>query len=69
MTKPKRNWEGHTHTKLWCDLNTDQEKAEYLRSGDAWSAGIISRAIEKEVAEAFQFRADFNKTKEKGEND
>ncbi len=55
--------------KLWCDLKTDQEKADFLRSGKAWDTGIIARGIEKEVAEAFQFRADFNKTKSKGANE
>lgn len=44
--------------KLWCDLKTDQEKAEFLRSGRAWDTGIIAEAIVEEVAEAFQFRAD-----------
>ena len=47
--------------KLWCDLKTDQEKADYLMSGQAWSQGIIAKVIEKEVAEAFQFRANKKK--------
>ena len=55
--------------KLWCDLKTDQEKADFLRSGRACYTGIIAEEIQKEVAEAFQFRADFNKTNSKGEND
>jgi len=46
------------NNKLWCDLKTDQEKAEFLRSGKACGSGIIAEEIQKEVAEAFQFRAD-----------
>lgn len=43
--------------KLWCDLETDQEKAEFLRSGRAYETGIIADSIANEVAEAFEFRA------------
>ena len=43
--------------KLWCDLKTDHERAEFLRSGMAWETGIIAKAIEIDVAEAFEFRA------------
>ena len=42
--------------KLWCDLKTDRERAQYFRSGDAWKAGIIARAIEKETADAFYYK-------------
>lgn len=43
--------------KLWCDLKTDQEKADFLKSGKAWETGIIAKAIEEEVAGVFEFRA------------
>ncbi len=43
--------------RLWCDLKTDQEKADFLRSGRAWDTGIIAHAIVEEVADAFEFRA------------
>lgn len=43
--------------KLWCDLKTDQERAEFFRSGRAWETGIIAESIANEVAEAFEFRA------------
>ncbi len=43
--------------KLWSDLKTDKERVEFLRSGRAWETGIIAKAIEKEVADAFEFRA------------
>lgn len=36
---------------LWCDLETDQEKA--------YVTGILAEEIQKEVAEVFQFRADY----------
>ena len=48
--------------KLWCDLKTYQEKAEFLRSGQACGSGIIAEEIQAEVAEAFQFRADHKDT-------
>lgn len=44
---------------LWCDLETDQEKADFIREGEAYVTGILAREIQKEVAEAFQFRADY----------
>jgi hypothetical protein len=40
--------------KLWCDLKTPQEKAEYIRSGRAWEKGLIAPAIVDEVAAAFE---------------
>jgi len=43
--------------KLWCDLKTDEDKAKFLRSGEAWDTGIIAKALVNEVAEAFEFRA------------
>lgn len=43
---------------LWCDLKTDQEKADFIREGEAYVTGILAEEIQKEVAEAFQFRAD-----------
>jgi hypothetical protein len=36
--------------KLWCDLKTPQEKADYIRSGMAWRED----AITEEVAVAFE---------------
>ena len=40
--------------KLWRDLKTPQEKAEYIRSGMAWREGIIAYALTEEVAVAFE---------------
>lgn len=43
--------------KLWCDLKTDQERADFIRSGRALETGIIAQAIVEDVATAFEFRA------------
>ena len=40
--------------KLWCDLKTDSEKVEFLRSGRAFETGIIAKSIVEEVAQAFE---------------
>jgi len=40
--------------KLWCDLKTDQERVEFLRSGRAWETGIIAKSIVEDVAQAFE---------------
>jgi len=42
--------------KLWCDMQTDSERVEFLRSGRAWETGIIAQAIVEEVADVFAFR-------------
>ena len=41
---------------LWCDLKTDLERIEFLRSGQAFKTGIIAESITEEVAKAFEFR-------------
>lgn len=43
--------------KLWCDLKDDFERVEFLRSGRAWETGIIAKALQGEVADAFEYRA------------
>lgn len=40
--------------KLWCDLKTDKERVEFLRSGRAHETGIIAKAIVEDVAQAFE---------------
>ena len=49
--------------KLWCDLKTDQERADFLRSGRAWETGIVASEIQDEIADAFEFRAKNEKPK------
>lgn len=43
--------------KLFCDMKTDSEKAEFFRSGDAHETGIIARAIQDEIAGVYDARA------------
>lgn len=43
---------------LWCDCESDEERVLFLKSGRAHETGIIASALQEEVAEAFQFRAD-----------
>lgn len=42
---------------LWADCETDEERANFLLSGRACETGIIAKAIQNEVALAFNFRA------------
>ena len=42
--------------KVWSECADDIERAEFIECGRAWETGIIARAIEGEVAEAFRFR-------------
>jgi hypothetical protein len=51
--------------KLWCDLKTPQEKADYIRSGMAWRED----AITEEVAVAFEALAELEKVKEELESE
>ena len=39
--------------RLFCDLTTAKEKAEFVRSGRAHETGIIAKSMEQEVARAF----------------
>lgn len=43
--------------KLWCDLKSDCEKAEYLRSGRAVETGIIAPAMVDEIVAIYEERA------------
>jgi hypothetical protein len=42
---------------LWGDCETDEERADFLLSGRAYETGVIAKAIQNEVALAFDFRA------------
>jgi hypothetical protein len=50
--------------KLWCDLKTPQEKAEYIRSGQAWEAGLLASSVVDDVAKAFEALAELEKVNE-----
>lgn len=52
-----KNWEG----VLWCDLKTDQDKADFLWAGKGWQTGIIADALTKEIVEVFEFCANNNR--------
>ena len=42
--------------KLYTDLQNDKERAEFFKSGEAWKSGIVSKSIENDIAELFEFR-------------
>ena len=42
---------------LWSDCETDSERVDFLLLGRGYETGIIAKAIQHEVAMAFQFRA------------
>ena len=39
--------------KLFCDLKTDEEKAAFFLSGRGYETGVISQAIQNDVAMAY----------------
>ena len=41
---------------LWSDCETDEDRFNFLISGRGYETGIIAKAIQHEVAMAFQFR-------------
>ena len=46
---------------LWTDLETDEERVNFLIAGRGFETGIIAKAIQHEVAMAFEFRAEIIK--------
>lgn len=40
--------------KLWSDLNTDLERSEFIECGRANETGIIAKALEPDLAEAYR---------------
>ena len=42
---------------LWSDCETDEDRVNFLLIGRGYETGIIAKAIQHEVAMAFQFRA------------
>ena len=51
---------------LWGDLETDEERVNFLIAGRGFETGIIAKAIQHEVAMAFRFRSEI--IKERMEN-
>lgn len=52
---------GKYKNKLWKDLNTDTERAEFIECGRAWETGIIAKAIENDLAQAYRKCAEAQK--------
>jgi len=52
--------------KLWCDLKTDEERAEFIRCGRAWETGIIAHSMTDDLIEIFEFRAKYKKIMARG---
>ena len=46
---------------LWTDLETDEERVDFLIAGRGFETGIIAKAIQHEVAMAFRFRSEIIK--------
>lgn len=57
--------------KLWCDLRSDAERSDYILSGQAYDAGIITHAIQADVAMAFhrcsEYDAEVRRLREENE--
>lgn len=47
--------------KLFCDLKTDEEKAAFFLSGRGYETGVISQAIQNDVAMAYHRCAEYKK--------
>ena len=46
------------HEALWTDCETDAERVNFLIAGRGFETGIMAKAVQHEVAMAFQFRAE-----------
>ena len=44
---------------LFCDLRSDEEKANFFLSGRAYETGVIAKAIQNDVAMAYHRCAEF----------
>ena len=47
--------------KLFCDLKTDEEKAAFFLSGRGYETGVISQAIQNDVAMAYHRCVEYKK--------
>ena len=39
---------------LWCDLKTDQQKVEFLKSGRAFETGIIAQVVVDDIVSLYE---------------
>lgn len=42
---------------LWCDCETDEERADFIALGRACETGIVAKSIQSELVNVFRFRA------------
>jgi len=42
--------------KLWSDLETDEQRIEFLESGRAWDTGIIAKVLEPDIISLLKAR-------------
>ena len=52
-SKAKEKLKEKYKKKLWCDLESDTEKYEFLSCGRAHQTGIISPSLAKDVAKVY----------------
>jgi hypothetical protein len=52
---------------LWCDLDNDQERIEFLECGRAYETGIIAPVMVPEIIAAFRYRLETQKALESSE--
>lgn len=50
-----------SHSKLFCDLKTDEEKSNFFLSGKGYETGVIAAAIQNDVALAYHRCAEYKK--------
>ena len=55
------NRQGRVMDKLFCDLKTDEEKAAFFLSGRGYETGVISQAIQNDVAMAYHRCVEYKK--------
>lgn len=53
--------------KLWIDCKTDRERSDFILSGRAYETGVISHAIQADVAMAFHRLALLAAQQQKGD--
>jgi hypothetical protein len=51
----------HVKTALWCDCETDEERAAFFRSGRAYGTGVIAEDLAEPCAQAFEDAAKWRK--------
>ena len=60
-TKAEPVQQPKSHSKLFCDLKTDEEKSNFFLSGKGYETGVIAAAIQNDVAMAYHRCAEYKK--------